>query len=162
MQKSFSLLLAITLLLSACNKTTTPEKCTLVAPTVVAPADEVTTLKTWLDANSLQYTAHPSGFFYKIVSPGSGTVPSVCTNIVVKYIGRLTTSSTSFDENTTGTIFGLSQLILGWQLGLPLIQKGGSIILYIPPSLGYGSSGAGSAIPPNSNLVFSVELLDVQ
>ena len=162
MQKSFSLLLAITLLLSACNKTTTPEKCTLVAPTVVAPADEVTTLKAWLDANSLQYTAHPSGFFYKIVSPGSGAAPSVCTNIAVKYIGRLTTSSTSFDENTTVTIFGLSQLILGWQLGLPLIQKGGSIILYIPPSLGYGSSGAGSAIPPNSNLVFSVELLDVQ
>ena len=62
MQKSFSLLLAITLLLSACNKSTTPEKCTLVAPTAVAPAAEVATLKAWLDANSLQYTAHPSGF----------------------------------------------------------------------------------------------------
>ncbi len=162
MQKLFSLLLAITIMLSACNKSATVDKCTYVAPTAVAPAAEVAALKAWLDANSLEYTQHPSGLFYKIVSPGNGTVPDVCSNVGVKYIGRLTTSSTSFDENTTGTAFILGQLIAGWQIGIPLIHSGGSIILYIPPSLGYGSSGAGSAVPPNSNLVFSIELLGIR
>ena len=163
MQKSFSFLIAITLLLSACNKsTTTSEKCTFVAPTAVAPAAEIASLKAWLDANSLEYTQHPSGLFYKIVTMGTGTVPDVCSNVGVKYIGRLTTSSTSFDENTTGTAFVLGQLITGWQIGIPLIHSGGSIILYIPPSLGYGTAGAGSAIPPNSYLVFSIELLGIR
>jgi FKBP-type peptidyl-prolyl cis-trans isomerase len=162
MQKSFSLLIAITLLLSACNKSTTSEKCTFVAPTAVAPAAEIAILKAWLDANSLEYTQHSSGIFYKIIAPGAGTVPEVCSNVGVKYIGRLTTSSESFDKNTTGTVFALGQLITGWQIGIPLIKSGGSITLYIPPSLGYGSAGAGSSIPPNSNLVFSIELLSVQ
>ena len=162
MQKLFSLMLALTLLLSACNKTSTPEKCTYTAPTAVASAVEIANLKAWLDANSLTYTRHSSGILYKIVAPGSGMTPVVCSNVMVKYIGRLTTSDTPFDQNTTGIAFSLGQLITGWQIGIPLVQKGGSIILYIPPSLGYGASGAGSSIPPNSNLVFSIELMDVQ
>jgi FKBP-type peptidyl-prolyl cis-trans isomerase FkpA len=162
MQKLFSLMLALTLLLSACNKSSTPEKCTYIAPTAVASAAEIANLKAWLDANSLTYTQHSSGIFYQILNPGSGITPVVCSNVTVKYIGRLTTSSTPFDQNTTGVAFLLGQLITGWQIGIPLVQKGGTVILYIPPSLGYGASGAGSSIPPNSNLVFSIELMDVQ
>ena len=162
MQKLFSLMLALTLLLSACNKSSTPEKCTYTAPTAVASAAEIANLKAWLDANSLTYTQHSSGIFYQILNPGSGITPVVCSNVTVKYIGRLTTSSTPFDQNTSGVAFALGQLITGWQIGIPLVQKGGTVILYIPPSLGYGASGAGSSIPPNSNLVFSIELMDVQ
>lgn len=162
MQKLFPFLLTVTLLLSACNKSSTDDKCNYTAPTAVASAAEIANLKAWLDANSLTYTQHASGIFYNIVAPGSGATPAVCSNVTVKYIGRLTTSSTSFDQNTTGVTFLLGQLITGWQIGIPLIQKGGSIILYIPPSLGYGSAGAGSSIPPNSNLVFSIDLMDVQ
>ena len=162
MQKLFSLMLALTLLLSACNKSSTAEKCTYTAPTAVASAVEIANLKAWLDANSLPYTQHSSGIFYKINSQGSGTTPVVCSTVTVKYIGRLTTSATPFDQNSTGVAFSLGQLITGWQIGIPLVQKGGSVILYIPPSLGYGSAGAGSSIPPNSNLVFTIELLDVQ
>ena len=162
MQKSFLFLIALTLLLSACNKSSTADKCNYTAPTAVASAAEIVNLKAWLDANSLPYTQHASGIFYKIVAPGAGTTPVVCSNVTVKYIGRLTTSSTPFDQNTTGVAFSLGQLITGWQIGIPLVQKGGSIILYIPPSLGYGSAGAGASIPPNSNLVFSIDLMDVQ
>ena len=82
------------------------------------------------------------------------------STITVKYTGKLT-NGTIFDQNQTGASFVLSSLILGWRKGLPLIQKGGSIILYIPPSLGYGCSSVGG-IPPGSNLVFDIELLDVQ
>ena len=122
----------------------------------------IANLKAWLDGNSLTYTQHASGIFYQIVAPGTGANPVVCSNVTVKYIGRLTTSSTPVDKNTTGVPFKLGQLITGWQIGIPLVQKGGSIILYIPPSLGYGSAGAGASIPPNSNLVFSIDLMDVQ
>jgi FKBP-type peptidyl-prolyl cis-trans isomerase FkpA len=61
----------------------------------------------------------------------------------------------------------LGQLIIGWQKGLPLIKSGGSITLFIPPSLGYGnqdirnSSGA-VIIPANSNLKFTIDLVSVQ
>ena len=120
-------------------------------------------LKAYLDANSLPYTQHTSGIFYNIVTPGTGTtVPGVCSAILVKYSGRTTTSTTPFDQNTAGVAFTLGQLIKGWQFGIPLIKKGGSIILYIPPSLGYGSAGSGTAIPPNSYLIFSIDLVDYQ
>jgi FKBP-type peptidyl-prolyl cis-trans isomerase len=49
---------------------------------------------------------------------------------------------------------------LGWQYGLPLIKPGGKILLYLPPSLGYGSSPVGT-IPANSVLIFEVQLVSV-
>lgn len=159
MRKKFFFILALPFLLAACNKS---EKCPYTNTTAVAGSAEVANLKAWLDANSLTYTPHPSGIFYKIVTPGSGASPAVCSDVTVKYSGRVNTSTAPFDQNTTGVTFTLGQLIAGWQIGIPLIQKGGSIILYIPPSLGYGSTGSGASIPPNSNLVFTIDLLNVQ
>lgn len=162
MRKKLLFMLAFPFLLASCNKTSTGDKCGFTTSTAVAGSAEIANLKAWLDANSLTYTQHPSGIFYKITTPGSGATPVVCSDVTVKYSGRLTTSNTPFDQNTTGVTFTLGQLIAGWQIGIPLIQKGGSIILYIPPSLGYGSAGAGASIPPNSNLVFTIDLLNVQ
>lgn len=155
-------MLALPLLLMACNKSSSSDKCGYSTTTAVAGSAEIANLKAWLDANSLTYTQHPSGIFYKIVTQGAGVTPVVCSDVTVKYSGRTTASTTPFDQNTTGVTFTLGQLISGWQIGIPLIQKGGSVILYIPPSLGYGSAGSGAAIPPNSNLVFNIELLNVQ
>lgn len=159
MLKKFLFVLAFPFVFAACNKS---EKCPYTTTTAVAPAAEVTNLKAWLDANALPYTQHPSGFFYKVNMPGAGTTASVCSDVTVKYSGRVNTSTAPFDQNTAGITFTLGQLITGWQIGIPLIQKGGSIILYIPPSLGYGATGSGAAIPPNSNLVFTIDLLNVQ
>ena len=161
MRVKFFLILALPFLLAACSKSK-PSSCSYTTTTAKAPAAEVTTLKAWLDANSLTYTEDPSGICYKITTAGTGAVPNVCSDVTVKYIGRTTTSSTPFDQNATGTTFTLGGLIPGWQLGIPLIKKGGSIILYIPPSLGYGATGAGAAIPPNSYLVFNIDLVNVQ
>lgn len=155
----FSMLAFSFLALAGCNKSSNSGGCNFTTTTAVAPAAEIAALKASLDAS---YTQHPSGIFYKIVTQGAGTVPVVCSDVTVKYSGRVTSSSTPFDQNTTGVTFTLGQLIAGWQIGIPLIQKGGSIILYIPPSLGYGSAGAGSSIPPNSYLVFTIDLINVQ
>ena len=159
MRNKLFFILALPFVLAACAKSTSSSDCSYTTTTAVAPAAEIAALKASLDAS---YTQHPSGIFYKIVTQGAGTVPVVCSDVTVKYSGRVTSASTPFDSNTTGVTFTLGQLIAGWQIGIPLIQKGGSIILYIPPSLGYGSSGAGASIPPNSYLVFTIDLLNVQ
>ena len=162
MRNKFLFILALPFLFTACKKSSSSGNCGYTTTTAVAPAGEIANLKAAMGADTLTFTQHSSGLFYKISSQGTGSVPGVCSDVTVKYSGRLINSSVPFDSNTTGVTFTLGQLISGWQIGIPLIKKGGSIILYIPPSLGYGSTGAGSAIPPNSNLVFTVDLINLQ
>ena len=57
---------------------------------------------------------------------------------------------------------GLRQVIEGWEQGLLGMKVGGKRTIFIPSELGYGDRGAGDLIPPNANLVFDVEIIDVQ
>ena len=78
----------------------------------------------------------------------------------VKYVGKLT-NGTIFDQQLTTPIsFLLSGVIFGWQIGMPLIKKGGTIRLIIPSAYGYGCSDNGP-IPAYSILYFEIELVDV-
>ena len=108
----------------------------------------------------IQAEAHPSGVRY-VLEQGSGDQPTLADEVTVNYNGRLLGKETSFDSGLSRT-FLLGNLIMGWQAVLPLVQEGGSVTLYIPSSLGYGKNGSGSAIPPNSNLVFDIDLLEVR
>ena len=65
----------------------------------------------------------------------------------------------TFDSGN-GVEFPLSNLITGWQEGIPLLSPGGKITLYLPPSLAYGTNASGS-IPRNSNLIFTIDLIKV-
>jgi FKBP-type peptidyl-prolyl cis-trans isomerase FkpA len=164
MNKKHFLMLAIIVLsftMGGCLKSDpgTDNNC-ISNNTGVPTASEVASLQAYITANNIVATQHPDGFFYRIVTQGTGARPTLASTVTVKYTGTLTNGSI-FDQNTTGATFVLSQLILGWRKGLPLIQKGGSIILYLPPSLGYGCQ-SGTAIPPGSNLIFSIDLIDVQ
>lgn len=137
------------------------DSCNYTESTIVVPTAEMANLQAYVAANRPTAVLHPGGFYYEIVAAGTGTVtPQVCSNVRVKYTGYLS-NGTKFDENLTGMTFKLGQLIVGWQRGLPLIKSGGTIYLYLPPSLGYGNNAVG-IIPANSILVFSVELMDVQ
>lgn len=132
--------------------------CNAAAVTTQAPANEVTALKQFIDSTKTTATADNRGFYYTIQSPGSGTKPTICDNVTVNYTGKLI-NGTTFDSGRSVS-FGLNQLILGWQEGIPLIAPGGSITLYLPPTLAYGSQ-AQSGIPANSILVFQIDLIKV-
>ncbi len=138
-------------LVFACKKKNTCDN-----PTTKAPDAEITTLQNYITSNSIVATKDGRGFFYKIETPGGTDKPTNCKAVNVKYTGQLTDGSV-FDQSN-GATFGLSNLILGWQEGIPLIGKGGKIILYLPPSLAYGSQSQ-SGIPANSILIFTIELL---
>ena len=132
--------------------------CNPAPVTTEAPQAEVTALKQFIDTNKINATADSRGFYYTIKSPGSGTKPTVCSDVTVNYVGKLTNGNT-FDSGN-GVSFGLNQLIVGWQEGIPLVAAGGSITLYLPPSLAYGSA-AQDGIPANSILLFTIDLVRV-
>lgn len=142
------------------------QQCTYDSCSVKAPASEIQNIQTYLSTNNITAVQHCSGLFYSIETPGSGTTPTACSYVSVKYVGKLT-NGTVFDQ-TTGNVasFYLSQVIRGWTNGVPYIKPGGKIHLYIPPTLGYGSSDKKDAsgnvvIPANSILIFDVELVAV-
>jgi FKBP-type peptidyl-prolyl cis-trans isomerase FkpA len=119
-------------------------------------------MQAYASANGITAIKHSSGMYYQVINPGSGTTPTFSSVVFVRYTGKLT-SGTVFDSQTNSTATGwqLGGLIPGWQLGIPLIQEGGSIKLIIPSSLAYGCQGRGP-IPANSILYFEIDLVDVQ
>jgi FKBP-type peptidyl-prolyl cis-trans isomerase len=105
----------------------------------------------------------PSGLQYKVIQSGSGASPKATDKVTVHYRGTLidgTEFDSSYSRNKPAT-FGVNQVIPGWTEALQLMQEGDKWELYIPPKLAYGERGAGSRIPPNSTLIFEVELLSV-
>ncbi len=152
----FTLLLG-SLLLGGCQSANqTP--CTQATVTTEAPQEEVSTLKQYIETNNIRATADKRGFYYSVQKAGSGTKPSVCSNLTVNYAGKLTNGE-EFDSGR-GVSFGLDQLIVGWQEGIPLVAPGGSVTLYLPPSLAYGSQEQ-NGIPANSILVFTIDLIKI-
>lgn len=160
MKRSLLFILALPLLFIACKKdTTSTTTCTSTPTYVKVPDAQREAVRNYLTMNSITAVEDTSGFFYEILEPGTGKTPALCSNVLVRYIGSLTTGII-FDQNPTGTSFALSGLITGWQKGLPLIKTGGSIKLYIPPALGYGSTPT-TTVPGNSILIFHIQLLDL-
>ena len=124
------------------------------------PALDEEIITKYISDNKLVATATGSGLYYVVQTPGSGAQPTSTSNVTVAYKGYLT-NGTVFDQSKSGGYAtSLTQVIKGWQEGIPYFKKGGKGILLIPSVLGYGSQGAGS-IPANSVLIFEVELLDV-
>ncbi|MEB3767363.1 FKBP-type peptidyl-prolyl cis-trans isomerase [Acinetobacter sp. MD2] len=105
----------------------------------------------------------PSGLQYQILKQGTGKKPTLNSTITVDYEGKLidgTVFDSSFKRHEP-IEFPLKNVITGWQEGIPLIKEGGSIMLYIPAKLAYGAEDNVS-IPPNSVLIFKVNLLRVK
>jgi FKBP-type peptidyl-prolyl cis-trans isomerase len=97
------------------------------------------------------------------VGTGAAAVPG--KSLSVYYTGKLENGKV-FDSNVGKTpmtfTLGAGQMIPGFEQGITGMKAGGKRVITIPSSLGYGVQGAGDAIPPNSNLIFELELVDVK
>lgn len=108
-------------------------------------------------------TTLPSGLQYKVITAGEGKSPQKSDKVTVNYRGSLidgTEFDSSYSRNKPAT-FGVGQVIPGWTEALQLMKEGDKWEIVIPSKLGYGERGAGAKIPPNSTLVFEVELISV-
>ena len=120
-------------------------------------------LKAYLAENGIEAQPSETGLVYVCTKPGKGPKPANNQTVKVHYTGKLL-DGTVFDSSVDrGEPFefqlGVHQVIPGWDEGIAMMSKGEKGILYIPSELAYGPRQAGQ-IPPYSNLVFEVELLD--
>tara|TARA_A200000113_G_C8715343_1_gene306493 strand:- start:143 stop:595 length:453 start_codon:yes stop_codon:yes gene_type:complete len=114
----------------------------------------------YISDNNLDAVATGSGLYYVIENTGNGDFPNISSTVTVAYKGTLI-DGTIFDQSgPSGATFPLLNVLQGWQEGIPYFSEGGSGILLIPSSLGYGSQSVGN-IPPNSVLIFEVSVLNV-
>ncbi len=106
-----------------------------------------------------------SGLKYQVLNQGTGTVsPKATDTVKVHYHGTLL-NGTVFDssvERNQPISFPLDRVIPGWTEGLQLMKVGDKFKFEIPANLAYGADGQGETIPPNSTLVFEVELLGIE
>lgn len=109
-------------------------------------------------------TALASGLQYEVMTAGDGPKPSATDKVRCHYHGTLI-NGTVFDssvERGQPAVFGVNQVIKGWVEALQLMPVGSKWKLFIPSELAYGNQSAGSAIEPNSTLIFEVELLGIE
>jgi FKBP-type peptidyl-prolyl cis-trans isomerase len=149
--RSFALPLAAALALAACHKPAPP-----------APDAGKAFLAQNAHADGVHVT--PSGLQYRILrsGPASGLRPKPADEVKVNYEGKLLDGEVFDSSYQRGTpvVMTVRELVPGWVEALQLMRPGDEWLLYVPPSLGYGDRSAGP-IPPNSVLVFKLELIDV-
>ena len=106
----------------------------------------------------------PSGLVYRVVQAGEGKTPGSNDSVLVNYRGSLIDGSefdSSYERGRPAT-FQIKKVIKGWREALQLMKEGAQWELFIPPELAYGKRGRPKTIPPNSALVFEVELIAVK
>jgi peptidylprolyl isomerase/FKBP-type peptidyl-prolyl cis-trans isomerase FklB len=129
-------------------------------------AENLTAAQTFMAQNAKKpgVKTLPDGVQYEIVrsGPETGAHPKKGDLLKVHYEGKLT-SGEVFDssyERGSPAVMELDQLIPAWMEVIPMMRPGDEWRLYVPPAQGYGENGAGP-IPPNSALIFRIELIDV-
>ncbi len=108
-------------------------------------------------------TTTASGLQYEVITQGNGAKPAAEDTVKVDYVGTLVDGATFDSSIQRGepAVFPLNQVIPGWTEGIQLMSIGSKYKFYIPAALAYGETGAGDVIPPNSTLIFEVDLLEI-
>ncbi|MEM6726230.1 MAG: FKBP-type peptidyl-prolyl cis-trans isomerase [Bacteroidota bacterium] len=122
------------------------------------------TIDAYLSEQNIDFQTSADGIRYAVEQAGEGQEVNERDYVKVHYTGKLL-DGTVFDSSVNrGEPFtfqvGIGHVIQGWDKGIPLFKTGGKGVLYLAPGQGYGSRGSGS-IPPNSPLIFEIEVLGV-
>ncbi|OUJ73869.1 hypothetical protein BXP70_12920 [Hymenobacter crusticola] len=135
-------------------------------------ADSLTITKYIADSSFKNVVRRPSGVYIVTKKAGTGAVAQPGQALTTYYKGYTIPDNKLFDASqvnaTTGALtpyyftLNVTNVIYGWHEGFASMNKGQKAILLIPSALGYGSTGAGNAIPPNAPLRFDVELADIK
>jgi FKBP-type peptidyl-prolyl cis-trans isomerase len=148
--------------LAGCDKPASTSGDNKTSPSTPAPASAASSSPS-TPAGEWKTTA--SGLKYQVMKKGDGTAsPKATDTVKVHYHGTLL-NGTVFDSSVQRgqpISFPLNQVIKGWTEGLQLMKVGDKFKFEIPPDLAYGPNSPTPAIPPNSTLVFEVELLGIQ
>lgn len=164
MKRATILFFALIGLLFSCDKykeLTTESPCNNQAyRDSVAIVDKLAILKYAADS-SITLDSISTGLYYHITFLGTGSNPNISNKVLVNYKAYLLNGTVFSSTNGIPKQFELDKLIKGWQDGVPLIKKGGKITLFIPSGLGYGCEVNG-AVPPNSVLIYNVDLIDFE
>ncbi|BAV08099.1 FKBP-type peptidyl-prolyl cis-trans isomerase [Filimonas lacunae] len=136
----------------------------------LAKTRDVKSVEDYLTKKGIKAQKTKSGAFVEITVPGDAALKADSgKQASIMYKGTLMSNDKVFDTNMDTSmhhtdpfklVVGVGQVIKGWDEALPYFGKGGKGKIYVPSMLGYGPQGMG-AIPPSSNLVFEVEVLDV-
>lgn len=122
-------------------------------------------IKEYLKKNKLKARRTASGIYIQTIKKGTGPKPNKGQTVSVHYVGSFMNGKkfdSSRDRNQPFEfVLGQHMVIEGWDEGIALLNKGTKAVLYIPSGLAYGPNG-NSGIPPNSVLMFEVELMDIK
>jgi len=153
MNRCFLLLLVAVIAVSSCKKEENQDEI-----------DEQLIQQYIADNNITNAERTEFGVYYIIDEPGdsSGVYPNITSTVRVHYRGYFLDGNEfdpgNFDD--TPINFILSSVIAGWQIGMPYFEKGSKGRLLIPSAYGYGRAGTPN-VPPNSVLVFDVDLVNI-
>lgn len=158
---------ALAAAVAACGSSKPPG--VVLAPSGGSTGTTVATLKIPADISKKPVVTVPKGpapshLVVKDLITGTGQAATAGSTVTVNYVGVLYKTGKTFDSSWSRgqpSTFQLSSVIKGWSQGMVGMRVGGRRELIIPASLGYGKAGSPPTIPPNSPLVFVVDLISV-
>jgi len=117
-------------------------------------------IESYLKKNNIECQRSSSGLYYNIIKEGEGRTIQFKDVVSFKYTGKLL-DGTLFDKKTKPIEYKVEQLIGAWKEIMLELKEGGEAYLISPPQLGYGTHDLDD-IPPNSILIFEIEVIEVK
>jgi FKBP-type peptidyl-prolyl cis-trans isomerase len=128
------------------------------------PAGDSLTLDKYIVAQNIKAERTPEGVFFTAHTEGVGKEPQQGDFVKIRYVGKLL-SGKVFDESPKNEPFayrfGTQQVIEGWDIALKRLRVGAKVTIYVPAKLAYGTMGIGTSVPPNTPLMYDIELVDI-
>ena len=128
------------------------------------PLGDSLTLDKYIISQNIKAERTPEGVFFTAHTEGVGKEPQQGDFVKIRYVGKLL-SGKIFDESPKNEPFayqvGRQQVIEGWDIALQKIRVGSKVTIYVPAKFAYGAAGIGDVIPPNSPLMYEIELLEI-